>query len=632
MIVIAATQKPSNDIVPTYRPGPLLLPHGAALHDPRGLRHHPRAGLGQGGLLGLDARPDDPRRGLPAWPRARSRSRSAPTTSTTTPSPTWRSGPSPTVAIARGRSEVGGRVAGRAGRGRPGRPVRPPGPPARPHLGPLERRAGRRRPARRLQGPARRRVPVVLPPLPGRRLAARRRRHPRRQRRQPVGGRPPPALRDADRPLVRAGAPERCLGRCDPGRAGPGAARGSARTGAPSRARAATAPTTRWSGEPLCPECFDYRGAVLWNAHVSALWARTVHRLYREVARTAGLSTRAAARGGPALLHQGGGVPSPRARPPPRRRPRRRRGRAERAAAALARRGGAEQRRRSCRRRSRRPGARRRGDSAAPGPLGRPTRRPGTRRRRRCRRHGHRRLRGQVLDQDRRRDDLAGAPGPLPGRDRAPGAAPPHRGHGQDDVGARAAGGTSLPLRLRDHAHTLGYPGQFSSKSVAFSTTFGALRRARADYVHGVRGGDSDTIRLRHDFDYDGEWRYTGRGYGDPEADVLAAALLESAPGGLPPGSRRFPLDFPERFPNAMTRENGAEIFLSGDRFGNHLRKVLGNPMWRDGAMTEPTPPFQRLSDHVASMAHSPEADRLAVRIARSTASGRAALRPRRPR
>ena len=24
------------------------------------------------------------------------------------------------------------------------------------------------------------------------------------------------------------------------------------------------------SGEPLCPECFDYRGAVLWNAHVPA--------------------------------------------------------------------------------------------------------------------------------------------------------------------------------------------------------------------------------------------------------------------------------------------------------------------------------------------------------------------------
>ena len=23
-------------------------------------------------------------------------------------------------------------------------------------------------------------------------------------------------------------------------------------------------------GDPLCPECFDYRGAVLWNAHVPA--------------------------------------------------------------------------------------------------------------------------------------------------------------------------------------------------------------------------------------------------------------------------------------------------------------------------------------------------------------------------
>ena len=90
-------------------------------------------------------------------------------------------------------------------------------------------------------------------------------------------------------------------------------------------------------------------------------------------------------------------------------------------------------------------------------------------------------------------------------------------------------------LRLRDHAHTLGYPGQFSSKSVAFSTTFGALRRARADYVHGGRGGDST------DFDYDGEWRYTGRGYGDPEADVLAAALLEARLEGsrqVPGGSR----------------------------------------------------------------------------------------------
>jgi hypothetical protein len=74
-------------------------------------------------------------------------------------------------------------------------------------------------------------------------------------------------------------------------------------------------------------------------------------------------------------------------------------------------------------------------------------------------------------------------------------------------------------LRLRDHAHTLGYPGQFSSKSVRFSTTFAALRQARADFTQGARDDH---------FDYDGEWRYAGRGYANPEADTLAASLLEA--------------------------------------------------------------------------------------------------------
>jgi DNA-directed RNA polymerase specialized sigma24 family protein len=43
--------------------------------------------------------------------------------------------------------------------------------------------------------------------------------------------------------------------------------------------------------------------------------------------------------------------------------------------------------------------------------------------------------------------------------------------------------------------------------------------------------------------------------------------------------------------------------------------------MWRDGAMTETTP-LQRLSEHVALRAHSTEAQRLAERIAPSTAAG----------
>ncbi len=42
-------------------------------------------------------------------------------------------------------------------------------------------------------------------------------------------------------------------------------------------------------------------------------------------------------------------------------------------------------------------------------------------------------------------------------------------------------------LRLQAHAHTLGYTGQFSSKSLRFSTTFGALRQARVLHVKGVR-------------------------------------------------------------------------------------------------------------------------------------------------
>ena len=87
-------------------------------------------------------------------------------------------------------------------------------------------------------------------------------------------------------------------------------------------------------------------------------------------------------------------------------------------------------------------------------------------------------------------------------------------------------------LRLRDHAHTLGYPGQFSSKSVRFSTTFGALRQARADFVRRDDGAD---------FDYDGEWRYAGRGYANPEADRLATTSARGPPGCPQAPSRGFP-------------------------------------------------------------------------------------------
>ena len=38
-------------------------------------------------------------------------------------------------------------------------------------------------------------------------------------------------------------------------------------------------------GQPICVACFDYVGAVLWNANVSALWQRTAKRLERVLER-----------------------------------------------------------------------------------------------------------------------------------------------------------------------------------------------------------------------------------------------------------------------------------------------------------------------------------------------------------
>jgi hypothetical protein len=45
-------------------------------------------------------------------------------------------------------------------------------------------------------------------------------------------------------------------------------------------------------GEPLCPACFDYEHAVLWNAMAPELWRRTAIQIPRELARLTGLSHR----------------------------------------------------------------------------------------------------------------------------------------------------------------------------------------------------------------------------------------------------------------------------------------------------------------------------------------------------
>ena len=40
-------------------------------------------------------------------------------------------------------------------------------------------------------------------------------------------------------------------------------------------------------GRPLCPDCYDYQAAVVWNAHAPELWRRTTIAIRRLLARTA---------------------------------------------------------------------------------------------------------------------------------------------------------------------------------------------------------------------------------------------------------------------------------------------------------------------------------------------------------
>ncbi|WOX12580.1 replication initiator [Streptomyces sp. N50] len=84
------------------------------------------------------------------------------------------------------------------------------------------------------------------------------------------------------------------------------------------------------------------------------------------------------------------------------------------------------------------------------------------------------------------------------------------------------------PLGLRRWAHMLGYGGHFSTKSRRYSTTLTALREARAEHraeeqrtALGIDGRSTVTV---------GQWRYAGRGY-SPEAALLAASVREG--GGL---------------------------------------------------------------------------------------------------
>ena len=86
-------------------------------------------------------------------------------------------------------------------------------------------------------------------------------------------------------------------------------------------------------------------------------------------------------------------------------------------------------------------------------------------------------------------------------------------------------------LGLRRWAHMLGFCGHFSTKSRRYSTTLGALRQARTDHraeqLHQALGiGDRSTLVV-------GRWRYAGHGY-SPAADLIAAGAQSNQREGVP--------------------------------------------------------------------------------------------------
>ena len=268
---------------PHLRARPLQLPHGAALHVAGGLRHDPRAGLGDPGLLGVDDR---------------SRASAA-------------SG----YLLAEGGIPKRFRapLLQRRGRRRPRAPRRGAAersmtrPHQRPRCSPRSRAPGTARtrscsparPSTSTTGEIRRsvlriackdrrvdRLSELLVPLQDRRVDPRSRLASSAARACPTTSLAHPTV------FVTLTAPSfGAVHRGDrPGECHPHAR--SARCGTAARRGATLATTTQTpcSGAPLCAECFDYEGAVLWNATASRLWHRTMVRLRQGIAATQGLS------------------------------------------------------------------------------------------------------------------------------------------------------------------------------------------------------------------------------------------------------------------------------------------------------------------------------------------------------
>ena len=97
-------------------------------------------------------------------------------------------------------------------------------------------------------------------------------------------------------------------------------------------------------------------------------------------------------------------------------------------------------------------------------------------------------------------------------------------------------------LNLKSFAHCLGYRGHLLTKSLGYSTTFGQLRSARAD--HQRSRTENDPIK--------GSFKYQDRGYVDPDAEQLAEVIFEARRGlrQARSRSRSVPSAIPNSVPN----------------------------------------------------------------------------------
>jgi hypothetical protein len=93
---------------------------------------------------------------------------------------------------------------------------------------------------------------------------------------------------------------------------------------------------------------------------------------------------------------------------------------------------------------------------------------------------------------------------------------------------------TAWALGYQQWAHCLGYGGHFLTKSRRFSVTFGQLRRARLDHRRAQRHPDGELDPWGREINettvlFIGDWHYAGSGYAASDAHFLALMSANNA-------------------------------------------------------------------------------------------------------